>query len=376
MSVQTVFGLGLMIIAAAGCGARDSTAAAAAASSSVSTSVASATSSSASPPPPSSSSLASSAAFRGSEVMLRAEVPAKCDAHPYAPAKAGTFRHKHNALLAAAAEPEHAAQDVLVVEGAAVVLEGKLAYGKASKDLEDEPVRVRLDTCAGWEVAGEGDTDGDGRVRVVLERPPPAGTYALRFEVAGDGSFAAATLFVRPRGTHLVVTDLDGTMTTSDEELVKDVEADLFRPLLGGDYVPALYPAGPALTAAHTARGTLMVYLTGRPYWLTKLTREWVAASGFARGVLHTTDSNAEALTRESGVGDYKKAFLQRLLRAGFVVDAAYGNAATDVYAYSGAGLPPERTWIIGPHGGERGTHAVKGSWEGEVARVKALPPP
>jgi len=38
--------------------------------------------------------------------------------------------------------------------------------------------------------------------------------------------------------------------------------------------------------------------------------------------------------------------------RTGVVVAAAYGNALTDVCAYAEAGIPPARTFIIGPHAG------------------------
>ena len=50
-----------------------------------------------------------------------------------------------------------------------------------------------------------------------------------------------------------------------------------------------------------------------------------------------------------------KRAQLAGWRAAGLIVDAAYGNASTDLTAYLGAGLPADALWIIGPHGGEQG---------------------
>ena len=63
-----------------------------------------------------------------------------------------------------------------------------------------------------------------------------------------------------------------------------------------------------------------------------------------------------------------------RLDSAGLIVDAAYGNASTDLTAYLGAGLPADALWIIGPHGGEQGTHAVAGDWAPRAAAVAQGP--
>ena len=108
---------------------------------------------------------------------------------------------------------------------------------------------------------GESLTDGDGRLSVSLnESMPsmPSGTYPLRFQVKGDASLAESTLRVSPKGTHLVVFDIDGTLTTTDEEIMKDFEAELLGPLSKG-YTPrpgALTPGYriAARTAAAIAR--------------------------------------------------------------------------------------------------------------------------
>jgi hypothetical protein len=65
---------------------------------------------------------------------------------------------------------------------------------------------------------------------------------------------------------------------------------------------------------------------------------------------------------------------LKDLIAQGFIVDLAYGNAATDIYAYLGAGVDPKNVYIIGKHAGEQGTNALKDSWAPEVERAKTLP--
>ena len=43
----------------------------------------------------------------------------------------------------------------------------------------------------------------------------------------------------------------------------------------------------------------------------------------------------------------------------GLEIFAAYGNTPTDITAYANVGIPKERTWIVGPHGGKEGTQAI-----------------
>lgn len=295
-----------------------------------------------------------------------------CVGAPFTPALAQGWDHLASELVAALGSPGHSMQDVLATPGAAVVVRGKFAYGSISKDLEGERIRLYLDDCSGWRSVGEATTSSDGRVAFALAETLAVGVYDVRLEALGDASVAPGRIWVLPAGTRLAIADIDGTLTTSDEELVQDVLTDLFAPIFSGDDVPSAWPGGAALTHALADRGWVVVYLTGRPYWLTGKTRDWLSAGGFATGALHTTDSNSEALPIESSVGAYKLAFLEGLEAQGFVLDQAYGNATTDVFAYGGAGISPERTWIIGPNAGVGGTRAVDGSWQPRADEVLA----
>lgn len=297
----------------------------------------------------------------------------RCLGTPFAPAPLEGWAHALTPITVALGAPNHSMQDVIATPGAAAAIHGKFTYGAVSKDLEDEDVRVFLDACSGWTSLGDHRTDSDGRIAVPLP-PLPVGVYDVRLQVMGDGTVAPGRVWILPAGTRVAVSDIDGTLTTSDEELVLNVATDLFEPILQGTHVPEAYPGAAALTSALVGRGYVLVFLTGRPYWLTGKTRSWLSEGGFALGPLHVTDSNGEAIPTADGVGAFKLAYLRSLAAAGFVLDEAYGNAKTDVSAYAGAAIPPARTWIIGPNGGAGGTNGVAGSWEARAAAVREQP--
>jgi phosphatidate phosphatase PAH1 len=291
-----------------------------------------------------------------------------CTGRAYTAAPTQEWRHTtRTPLTLEAGAPNHSGQDQ-IESTTTVTIPGKFTYGSVSKDLEDELVRVSIDDCSAWRALGDFATNTDGRISV----PVPSdiftspGVHEVRQQVLGDASMTTSYVWVLPRGTHIALTDIDGTMTQSDSEL--------FQQIFDGSHVPVPYPGAVDLTTTHRGRGHVVFYLTGRPYWLTQKTRDWVRDLAFAKGGLHVTDSNGEALPSESGVGDFKKAYIESLLGKGYEIDVAYGNASTDIYAYLGAGLLADNVWIIGSHGGEQGTHAATDSWTARVAEVAALP--
>jgi hypothetical protein len=290
----------------------------------------------------------------------------RCTGRPYTLAPKENWRHTLTpVIIAAAGAANHSGKDTLARPGLASMLPGKFTYGAISKDLEDEDVRVFLDDCQGWVDLGSFTTDSDGR----MAAPAPAlpsGVYEVKFQVAGDQSTTTSFLWVLPAGTRAIVSDIDATLTTNDSEV--------FQQIFDGSYIPQTYPNAVELTKAHEERGYVVFYMTGRPYWLSKQTRGYLAARSFAVGPLRVTDSNSDILPTEGSVGTYKLNNLKALIEGGLVIDFAYGNATTDIYAYLGAGIPADRVWIIGSHAGEQGTHPVMGDWAGRVAEVSALP--
>ncbi|EIE27022.1 hypothetical protein COCSUDRAFT_83581 [Coccomyxa subellipsoidea C-169] len=58
-------------------------------------------------------------------------------------------------------------------------------------------------------------------------------------------------------------------------------------------------------------------------------------------------------------VGNFKVAYMESLKAKGLELFAAYGNTGTDARAYAAAGIPKERTFMVGPHGGKWDTVKV-----------------
>lgn len=290
-----------------------------------------------------------------------------CTGRAFTPAPDEEWRHTTvTPLTLEAGAANHSAQDVLVRPGRTIRLPGKFVYGDISKDLEDEDVRVSLDDCAGWRDLGDHATSSDGRIFVDVPGEFGPGVYEVRYQVLGDGSQTMSWVWVLPSSTRIIVSDIDATLTTSDSEV--------FQQIYDGTYVPMAYPGAIDLTDVHAEKGWIVLYLTGRPYWLAQKTREWLVDQGTAFGPLHLTDSNEEAVPNEDGVGAYKLAFLESLVAEGWQLELAYGNATTDIYAYLGAGIPATSVWIIGDSGGMMGTHAVVDTWQPRADEVRAMP--
>ncbi len=289
-----------------------------------------------------------------------------CRGRPFTSAPDESWRHITTEAVVLTGAPNHSGQDVVAAPSAPRNLPGKFTYGLLSKDLEDELIRVWLDDCDGWRELGDHLTDSDGRISVAAPTELGPGVYEARFQVLGDQSTTTSFLWVLPTGTRIIVADIDGTLTESDTEL--------FHQILDGSYVPVPYPGAVDLTLSHVSIGYVVVYLTGRPYWLTEKTRAWLNDLAFAAGPIHVADSNEDILPTDDSVGDYKLAWLEGLAAAGYVVDFAYGNATTDIYAYMGAGIPADHVWIIGDNGGVDGTNAVTADWSPRATEVRGLP--
>ncbi len=238
-------------------------------------------------------------------------------------------------------------------EGAGQWAIAKFAYGIADVDLEDEEVEVWLQrNCERWEQLGvartsddahhttvEGVADSGGRVYLEIprERALAAGWHRLHFIVRGDGSRADQRLRVLPASPHVVVTDVDGTLTES--------EAAEFPAMLRGRF-PVTHPGAPEVFQALSRRGYDIMYLTARPEWLLGRTREWLSERGFPPGIVHTT------LTATGLVGDRAESFKTEELRSlqrtlGTSPTAGFGNMPSDVRAYQAVGIDPAHAFFF-----------------------------
>ncbi len=286
----------------------------------------------------------------------------RCTGGAWAPTTGRGFAHVRSGVIASAT-PNHGMQDVFARPGESARITVKASYGAAGKDLEDEGVVLMLDDCQFLRRVASAKTDDDGLAVFEIVAPSEPGAYDLMALIEGDGTTTRAAFHVLPVGTQLVVFDVDGTLTTDDAEVNRDVLDEHFHHIADGRYAAEAYPEGAALAQAWAERGFVIVYLTGRPYWLLDHTRKWLTEGGYPTGVVHATSRHRDVVPSVEGVGEFKAAYLRALNDLGYVTVAAHGNAKTDVWAYAAAGIPLEQTFIIGPHGGEGGTVAVHGDW-------------
>lgn len=271
------------------------------------------------------------------------------------------WKHTMSKITAKLGSAHHRLQDVIGTPGSVVSVEAKFAYGDTDKDVEDEKVQLYFDNCATTVKILERTTNDDGRVSFSIRLPSVPGVFALHGVADGDGSSAVAYAWVLPQGTHFAVSDIDGTLTTSDTEILKQTALGI----LHGSYTPEAYPAATDLTWAESARNRIPLYLTGRPFLLKSATASWLwGTEGMAFGPIHVTEKDSQVLPSNSGVGAFKRDFLKSLVAKGYVLDVAFGNATTDIYAYEQVGIAKAKTFIIGTHAGKSGTQAVDGSWQ------------
>ncbi len=215
-----------------------------------------------------------------------------------------------------------------------------------------------FDDVGGWYELGRAQTDFDqGRyVLDVARGAVPPGDARFYGVLEGARHCVDHGVFTWPPGTRVIVTDIDGTLTLSDDELSAQ--------LSDYDYVQQAWPGAVELTTTWQGKGYGVVYLTARTDELRSITRPWLDATGFAYGPLSTSPE----LVLGGTAAAYKAGFLRRLLDdLEWDIVAVYGNASSDIEAYAEVGIPLDRTFIIGENGGEGGTVAVQGGWEQHI---------
>jgi hypothetical protein len=237
----------------------------------------------------------------------------------------------------------HRGRDLVVVEGEDQWIIGKFAYGLTDKDLKGEEVDIYVERgCAGrWDKLGSARTTQDGEhapvfgiedtggriyFQIPQDRQLPLGRHRVRLVVAGDHTTADMLVEVVTKETPMFVSDVDGTLTSS--EFVE------FKKLLTGKLPDAQPDAAKALTEL-VARGFHPIYLTARPEWLTHRTREFLADRGFPPGIIHTTTTVTGAIG--GAAAEFKKKELVDLSSKGLNIRWAFGNRPSDDDAYRAA---------------------------------------
>ena len=209
----------------------------------------------------------------------------------------------------------------------------------------DEAVSLWSYDSGAWKALGRMNTDGNGGYDFSATGFTAALGQPVYSVLEGDGSCAAHYNYLLPAGTKIVVFDIDGTLTTSDDELLMQVS--------DGSYTPAMMTAANTMVQEWAQKGYTTVYLTARTHIFRPETRAWLEQLGFPNGPIITTNGTNDAQA-------YKTLWLKRMITDfGWQAVAAYGNATTDIGAYAAVGIPTNVTFIIGPNGGMGGTVAI-----------------
>ncbi len=273
-----------------------------------------------------------------------------------------SFRHFGNRILAKFYKPWHMVHDEMVRAGQAATVTAKFDYDAVlHKDLEDETVHAYLfgPGMQQWQAIGSYRTDSDGKIRVPVG-VRPVGEYRLRFVVEGDLSQVDGYLSVVEAGRKAVLFDIDGTLTINDFEAYADY--------VGVKTAQAYYYA-PETVRAYRDKGYQLVFLTARPYWVTKDGREWFVTQNLPQWHYRSNPYGDGPIPPNTVA--HKQGYIQYLREhVGLDIVRAYGNASTDIEAYAGAGLPKAETWIIGKNAGNNGTQAISGDYSYHFSTV------
>lgn len=260
--------------------------------------------------------------------------------------------------------PYHMVHDVIVNPNQEITVVAKFDYGRVfHKDLENEYVRAYIygTGLSQWQYLGRFKTDSDGKISVNVDSKATPGEYIVRMVVEGDLSSADGFVSVAPEGQDTVLFDIDGTLTLADFEQVGDYL---------GVSVAQSWPFAKEVVQAYIDKGYRVVFLTSRPYWIARDTREWFTNEiNLPQWHLHTDDFGDGPFNLEAE--DYKREYLNFLQdEVNLNIVRAYGNASTDISAYADSGIRKEDTWIIGSNAGNSGTQAIEGDYENHLTTV------
>lgn len=154
---------------------------------------------------------------------------------------------------------------------------------------------------------------------------------------------AEGFLWVLHKGTHIVVYDLDGTLTTGNRGIIMQIALGL----VGISAEPQQIYGSSALCNYWVGKGCLPVYASGRSGIYCNITRQWLRRRGFPPGLLFLTDSVLPAMPfHASPIGlqsaeSFKYRSLLNLVVTGDVkVVGGYGDIESDRAVYSNLGVP------------------------------------
>jgi len=267
------------------------------------------------------------------------------------------FRHWYNTLFTSSNSPHHSGYDLILNENDSILLRGKFHYGDFRKDLEDEWVSIFMFDFNSpepkWIFITRILTDNDGKLFYHLpkESALKKGLYLFKFLVEGDNTSADMYIKILKEKEAYVIFDIDGTLTISDNELIKES----FYEFLDVKYNSKAFVDAYKVVNYYNDKGYNILYLTARPPWLISNTLTWLKNNGFPFGILHTNETAMPSAYADT----FKSMYLKTIISKGVTINCFYGNALTDISAYTSIDIQTEKIFIIGEHAGKSGTNAI-----------------
>lgn len=265
------------------------------------------------------------------------------------------FQVRSNEPLLAAPAKRHHSLDTLVNPGddqvlTGAVITGRIVFPATPNFIEGEFVSAWTYRGSAWEQLGRAETGAEGEYTIDIadEDEFDEGTHVIYTIIEADQSCFTQLVVVWPVGTKFVISDIDGTLTSSDAEFTTQI----------GDqsYVPKEHPGASEMMNAWFDKGYQDVYLTARPHDARVLTRQWLFEHDYPLGPLST----AEVFGFGSATAQYKQEFTSKLIDdLGWEFIAGYGNSDTDFEGYIGAGAPVSKMFAIEGAKGFEGTTAI-----------------
>lgn len=279
-----------------------------------------------------------------------------------------SFKHFANKALSFLFNPHHGVIDDVFNEKEHVHVTAKFDYDWVlHKNLEDETIHAYIYNADmdSWHYLGSQTTSKDGKVDIAVGHLH-AGSYLIRMVVEGDSSTVDGFVSVIKFGQEAIVFDIDGTLTKSDLEIVKDyLKIKSAEP----------YPYAKELIDAYKNKHFLLVFLTARPYWMNEVTRDWInnilQAPSWQLRTKNKFFGN-EALPDPTHTTEYKVNYLRQLIDKGVLIKRVYGNAKTDIDAYEKAGIEKNNTYIIGENAGQKRTQPILNDYYDHLQQIVA----
>lgn len=248
-----------------------------------------------------------------------------------------TWRHTRSALTSVPS-PQHRGIDLIVGAGSRTqMIRGDISYGIADDGLEDELVEIFACKRGAWSRIGTAITNDDGEFALPLTGASrlAIGMRSLYVSVVGDRTGTDFLAFVAPEGTQIVFSDIDGTLTSSENAYPIS--------LVTRSSVQANAGAPEVITALRQ-RNYYPIYMTARGRVFTGDTRAWLRDRGFPVGPLRLAPS-VITLPGSATVA-YKSDTIDAIAAEGLVPAVGIGNRASDAAAYGSQSIPGNRIFL------------------------------